>query len=150
MGLQLYVAPLISIKSVSPDFVLLGLVLFAVREGQIPAALAGFLVGIFFDLYLGDTVGISSLSKTIAGFTAGYFYHEDRRDLLPRTPRFVWIFFLAACMHNVFYMFVYFRTVQADAFKIILLHGFGAAVYSSVFAAVFVLIYSRRASGFRL
>lgn len=75
--LQLYAVPMISIDFIHPDLILIILVFFALKYGQIQGTLLGFVFGFLFDFISGGIVGSSMFSKTLSGFIAGYFYDEN-------------------------------------------------------------------------
>ncbi len=61
---------------VAPDMMLVLLTFIAQREGQSVGTTAGFFIGLLMDLLHG-TLGIDALSKTVAGFTAGFFRETE-------------------------------------------------------------------------
>ena len=71
--IQTTVIPLISINGYVPDLILILLVLYTLKEGQMYGMILGFVLGFFFDLATGNVIGSTMLSKTVAGFVAGYF-----------------------------------------------------------------------------
>ena len=74
--LQTTLIPLLSIKDVYPDLLLIGVIITGIRHGAIPAILAGCLVGFLQDAAVTQLYGLSSLAKSTAGFVAGYFSRE--------------------------------------------------------------------------
>ncbi len=72
LGLQLVVAPLLVMDEVQPDFLLIGVIVAAVRHGAIPAIFTGFWTGLAQDAVVSHLFGLEALSKSIAGFVAGY------------------------------------------------------------------------------
>ncbi len=78
--LQTTIIRFLAVQMIVPDLILLWIVYLAVRRGQIAATTAGFLLGLAFDLLSGpdSMLGLAALSKTAAGFVAGYFYSENK------------------------------------------------------------------------
>lgn len=72
LALQIVVAPLLVIDEVQPDFLLVGVVVVAMRHGAIPAIITGFWTGLAQDAIVSHLFGLEALSKSIAGFVAGY------------------------------------------------------------------------------
>ena len=66
--LQTTIVPYTAIANIIPDVLLVWIVYVAVKMGQIPATILGFTVGLFMDLISGQFIGLSALSKTVAGF----------------------------------------------------------------------------------
>lgn len=61
----------------APDALLIWAVFIARREGQSVGTTAGFLIGLMMDLLHG-TLGSNALSKTVSGFSAGFFRESDK------------------------------------------------------------------------
>ncbi len=133
----------IQIYNFTPDIILIALFVIAVRLGQIPATIFGFLSGLLIDLFVGEVIGISALAKSISAFLAGYYFDEEKIKVTIRTPKFVLITLLCTFVHNVLYILAYIRTVDLDILKLFLTHGIGSTVYTSLFSILAVLIVSR-------
>lgn len=61
----------------APDALIVWAVFIARREGQSVGTTAGFFIGLMMDLLRG-TLGSDALSKTVSGFSAGFFRESDR------------------------------------------------------------------------
>ena len=70
--LQFYLRPRLWNARVSPDFLLIGLMLFAMRSGAGAGALAGFLVGLIEDTLTPARFGAAALAHTIVGYLAAW------------------------------------------------------------------------------
>jgi rod shape-determining protein MreD len=70
--LQFYVRPRLWNARVSPDFLLIGLMLFAMRSGAGAGALAGFLVGLIEDTLTPARFGAATLAHTLVGYLASW------------------------------------------------------------------------------
>jgi rod shape-determining protein MreD len=70
--LQFYVRPRLWGPRVSPDFVFLGLMLFALRSSPGVAAVAGFLVGLASDALTPARFGAGMLAHTLVGYFASW------------------------------------------------------------------------------
>jgi rod shape-determining protein MreD len=70
--LQFYLRPRLWNARVSPDFLLIGLMLFAMRSGAGAGALAGFLVGLIEDTLTPARFGAATLAHTIVGYLAAW------------------------------------------------------------------------------
>jgi len=68
--LQFYIRPRLWSARVSPDFLLIGLMLFAMRSGAGAAAFAGFLVGLIEDTLTPARFGAAALAHTVVGYLA--------------------------------------------------------------------------------
>jgi rod shape-determining protein MreD len=70
--LQFYVRPRLGNARVSPDFLLIGLMLFAMRTGPGAGALAGFLIGLIEDTLTPARFGAGALAHTLVGYFAAW------------------------------------------------------------------------------
>jgi rod shape-determining protein MreD len=70
--LHFYVRPRLWSARVSPDFLLIALVFFAMRAGPGPGALAGFVVGVVNDALTPAAFGAGALAHTVVGYLAAW------------------------------------------------------------------------------
>jgi rod shape-determining protein MreD len=70
--LQFYLRPRLGNARVSPDFLLIALMLFAMRSGAGAGALAGFLIGIIEDTLTPARFGAGALAHTLVGYFAAW------------------------------------------------------------------------------
>lgn len=70
--LHFYVRPRLFDARLAPDFLLFGLVIFAMRSGPGAGAVAGFLVGLASDALSPARFGAATLADTIVGYAAAW------------------------------------------------------------------------------
>lgn len=70
--LQFYVRPRLWNARVSPDFLLIALMLYAMRSGAGAGAVAGFLVGLIEDTLTPARFGAGALAHTLVGYFAAW------------------------------------------------------------------------------
>jgi rod shape-determining protein MreD len=70
--LQFYLRPRFGNARISPDFLLIGLMLFAMRAGPGAGAVAGFLVGLIEDTLTPARFGAGLLAHTLVGYFAAW------------------------------------------------------------------------------
>lgn len=70
--LQFYVRPRIWDARISPDFLLIALMLFSMRSSPGIAALAGFAVGLIADTLTPARFGAGALAHTLVGYLAAW------------------------------------------------------------------------------
>jgi rod shape-determining protein MreD len=79
--LQFYVRPRLFDGRFAPDFVMIGLVLVALRAGPGAGAVAGFLVGLANDALTPARFGASALAHTLVGYlaaqTRAFFFADN-------------------------------------------------------------------------
>ncbi len=135
----------IAVESVTPDLLVVLTVFIALREGQFSGLLAGFVLGLFFDLISSDIVGTNALAKMMAGFIAGYFYN-DQLGLQESTGnfRFLGIVALAALVHNIIYYFFYVQPTDLSFTTFFLRNGIASSLYTTVISALVMLATARK------
>ena len=57
-----------------PDFLLLCVLYFAIRNGKVAGELTGFVSGLLLDFLSGSPFGLNCLVRTVIGFLCGYFH----------------------------------------------------------------------------
>jgi rod shape-determining protein MreD len=70
LTLQFYLRPRLGSARVSPDFLLIGLMLLAMRSGPGAGAVAGFLIGLIEDSLTPARFGAGALAHTLVGYFA--------------------------------------------------------------------------------
>ena len=70
--LQFYLRPRLGNARLSPDFLLIALILFAMRSGAGAGALAGFLIGLIEDTLTPARFGAGALAHTLVGYFAAW------------------------------------------------------------------------------
>jgi rod shape-determining protein MreD len=70
--LQFYIRPRLWNARVSPDFLLIALMLYAMRSGPGAGAVAGFLVGLIEDTLTPARFGAGALAHTLVGYFAAW------------------------------------------------------------------------------
>jgi rod shape-determining protein MreD len=70
--LHFYLRPRLWSARVSPDFMLIALVFFAMRAGPGAGAVAGFLVGLGYDALTPAAFGAGALAHTVVGYLAAW------------------------------------------------------------------------------
>lgn len=57
-----------------PDFLLLCVLYFSIRNGKVAGEVTGFVSGLLLDFLSGSPFGLNSLVRTLIGFLAGHFH----------------------------------------------------------------------------
>ncbi len=142
--LQSTVVPFISIAGVIPDLILILLVYFTLRMGQMHATILGFIYGFFLDIITGNIFGSAMIAKTLSGFVAGYFYNENKLDIYFKSIAFSLIVLLSSTIDS--FIFSFFSSVELE--KSILLRflqqGMFPGIYTAVVSLVLVMFHPRR------
>ena len=141
---QLTVVPLIAIAGVIPDLVLISLVYYSISRDQFYGTVLGGTYGVFLDLITGSLLGSSMLSKTIAGFTAGYFSTETKKDINIGTYIFSLIVFICALIDSIIFSFFSAFDVQTNIFKLLFEQALLPSLYTAVVSILFIFSPFRR------
>jgi rod shape-determining protein MreD len=137
---------LISVDGITPDILLLWVVYLALREGQLRGTLWGFSIGLFLDLVSGDFLGLSAISKTLAGFLGGYFHNENKTQLTLGSYRFLLIVLLAGAVHNLVYFLIYTQGTDIRFWQVVIRYGATTSLYTATLGLIPMFALSRKYS----
>lgn len=145
--LQTTVARFLAIQGIVPDIALLWIVTIALRRGQIPATITGFLMGLGLDLISGPDgmLGLTALTKTIGGFLAGYFYNENKVLQTLGGYQLPLITALVSLIHNLVYFLLYLQGSGLGWASMVGLYGIPATAYTTAIAVLPMFAYARKA-----
>lgn len=142
--IQLTLVPFLSYNQIAPDLVLILLVYYTLRMGQLHGTILGFIFGLFFDLVSGGILGSAMFAKTLSGFLTGYFYNENKVELNLHTFMFLFIVLVIGTVDSVIYSFFASAESSASMLTLILVQGLFPAMYSSVLSLPLVIFHSRK------
>ena len=144
--LQTTLARYLAVAGLSPDIALIWIVYLALRRGQIAGTVAGFCTGLVLDLLSGSDgmLGLAALAKTTAGFTAGYFYNENKTMQTLGSYRFILIILTVALVHNLIYFIIFLQGSGVHWYQAIVLYGVPAAVYTTALGLIPTFVFARR------
>jgi rod shape-determining protein MreD len=128
--LQTTFIPYLSIGGFVPDIFLIWVVYVAIRRGQMEATITGFVVGLLQDAVSMQFFGLSSLTKTLAGFVAGYFFNDNSTEQTLGSYRFLTILFLSSFVHNIIYYGVFLQGIQDSVFTTMIEFSFFTSLYT--------------------
>jgi len=142
--IQTKIVNIISLEGITPDLLIIWLVYVAIINGQMTATIWGFTTGIMFDLVTGNFIGLSALSKTVAGFTAGYFYGENKATMTLGSYRYVIIVLLISMVHNSIYFAVFTRGSEIGIWRAIFQYGLASTFYTAAVTLLPMFIFARK------
>jgi len=135
--IQILFGPWLTIREIRPDFLLI-LVLYVGRtRGKIGGQVFGFTIGLIADMIgLGSFVGLSALTKTIAGFGAGLLKNRNHR--LNPVLFYGFEVLLIGLHYTIFYM-VNFKGIEISSQLLFLHYILPSILYTGLF--YFVIQY---------
>lgn len=141
--IQTTIIPLIAIKGVIPDLILILLVFYAMRYGQIYGTVLGFVYGFLFDVITGSLIGSTMLAKTLSGFVAGYFYNENKQEQYIKSLFFCLIVLLCGVIDSVVYSFFLTIDFNSNVLLLIFEQGMLPGFYTAVISLIVVIFFPR-------
>lgn len=133
---------------ITPDIVLVGIAYFSIRKGKLTGSISGFLAGLILDFLSFSFLGLMALSKSAAGFAAGYFNNENKIERYTTSYIFMIVVFGCSLLNNLLYFTIYFQGTTLEFKDIIIRYVIPTAVYTSVFSIV-PIIFGRKKLFFR-
>jgi rod shape-determining protein MreD len=146
--LQTTLVRYLAIETAAPDLLLIWVAYLALREGQSVGTTAGFFIGLLFDLMSGmdGMLGLAALTKTVAGFVAGYFYNENKIVQILGGYQFILVVAIASIVHNVLYFIIFLQGSEVGWFDAVVLYGLPTTLYTAALALLPMFVFSRRSS----
>ena len=136
---------MIAVGGMTPDLLVILCVIISIREGQFTGVIAGFLIGVFFDIVSFDLIGTNALAKTVVGFFAGYFYKEGFHRETISSLKILFIVFFANIINNAIYYLVFIKPMELNFVQFFVRFGIAMSFYTTVFA-VFIMLINYKAS----
>lgn len=142
--LQTTFIPFLSISGFLPDVLVIWLVYFAIRRGQMEAIIAGFIVGLFQDIITTQFFGLAAFSKTICGFAAGYFFNENNTEQMLSSYRFLFIVLLSSMVHNLTYFGIFLQGVEGSLFASLIEFTLATSLYTTALSTLPMFTFARK------
>lgn len=142
--LQTTFIPFLSIAGFLPDILLIWVVYVAVRQGQMEATITGFLVGLLQDAVSMQFFGLGALTKTIAGFVAGYFYSENSTEQTLGSYRFLTIIVVSSFVHNIIYSGIFLQGIQDSVVPTMIEFSVATSLYTALLSVFPMFTFVRK------
>jgi rod shape-determining protein MreD len=142
--MQTTLVQLFSLNNIVCDLLLIWVVYIAIREGQIIGTVYGFAIGLVFDIITGGFIGLSSLTKSLSGFFAGYFYNDNKTEITLGTYRFLLLVLFTSIIHNVIYILIYQPGSELNIWLTMLKIGGTTTLYTATVSIIPVLMNARK------
>ncbi len=142
--LQSQLMRLLSLEGITPDILMIWIVIIALRDGQLSGTLWGFGIGLAFDFITGNFIGLSALTKTLCGFIAGYFYNENKTNMTLSSYRFIIIVLIVSMLHNTVYFTIFTQGTEISLVRAVLVAGLATALYTASVSLLPMFYFSRK------
>jgi len=136
-ALHFYLRPRLGDPRLAPDFILLGLLLLALRVRPGVGAVAGFLVGIVLDALAPTAFGAAALACTVVGFASGWVRTMFVADNALVTALFVLV---AAWLRDAIQLMASNQLAASAALRQLLLFSPVAALTTAVAGLLLMLL----------
>jgi len=142
--LQTTFLPFLSVGSFLPDIFLIWIVYVAITRGQLEATITGFIAGLMQDAVTIQFFGLMAMTKTIAGFIAGYFYNDNITTQTLGSYRFVLIVLLASFVHNLFFYGIFLQGIQDSVLLTMLEFSIASSLYTGILGLLPMFTFVRK------
>jgi rod shape-determining protein MreD len=144
--LQTTAVPQIAIFTIIPDLVLIWVVYVAITRGQIAAMTTGFFLGLLLDVVSGgdSMLGLSALTKSLAGFFAGYSFNENKIAQKLTGLQFPSLLVIVSLAHNLLYFLIFLQGSDLSWNVMIVQFGIPATLYTLAVAVIPMFVFARR------
>ncbi len=142
--IQTQLMQLFTLEGITPDLLTIWIVFIALKEGQFPATVWGFFIGLMFDVLTGNFIGLSAFTKTLAGFIAGYFYNEHKTSLTLGSYRYIVIVLVVSLIHDVIYFVLFTRGSDISLATAIFQVGLATTFYTAAMTIVPMFAFARK------
>jgi rod shape-determining protein MreD len=142
--LQTTFIPFLSLGGFLPDVLLIWVVYVAVRRGQLEATITGFAVGLLQDAVSMQFFGLAALTKTIAGFAAGYFFNDNLTEQTLGSYRFLLIVLLTSAIQNLVYYGVFLQGIQDSVFTTMIEFTIATSLYTALVSVLPMFTFVRK------
>jgi rod shape-determining protein MreD len=134
----------LALQGITPDLIVIWIVYLTLCEGQLAGSIWGFGIGLFIDLVSSSFLGLSALTKTICGFVAGYFYNENKTQMILSTYRFLVVVLVAAFVHNTIYFVVFTRGTDVSVLRAVAQFGLTSTLYTATMGLLPLFGFARK------
>lgn len=142
--LQTTFLPFLSVGGFLPDIFLIWIVYVAITRGQLEATVTGFVAGLMQDAVTIQFFGLMALTKTIAGFIAGYFYNDNITTQTLGSYRFVLIVLLASFIHNFVFYGIFLQGIQDSVFLTMIEFSIASSLYTGILGLLPMFTFVRK------
>ena len=129
---------LISINDVTPDIILIFIIIISLREERVRSTFIGFFAGLIQDAFTTAFFGLSALTKSIVGFWGNFFQQPKKK--------YTMVYYLMICLilvtvHEFIYQVIQNLGTNLKFFELVFFYIIPKILYTLTFAALAYLIF---------
>ncbi len=129
---------LISIKNITPDLILIFVIIMSLRENKSSATLIGFFSGLIQDVFTTGFFGLSALTKSIVGFWGCFFQQPKKKYNL---SIYVVTVTTLVLVHEIIYGFIYNLSSHFGFFRLVFQFIIPRSLYTLFLSVIVYLIF---------
>lgn len=129
---------LIAINDVTPDLVLIFVIIISLGENKNTATLIGFLAGLIQDVFIIGFWGLSALTKSVVGFWGGFFQQSTKKYNL---SYYLVVVSILVFVHELIFGFIYNFGSRLGFFQVLMQFIIPRTLYTGVFAVIVYMIF---------
>lgn len=140
IAIQFIIIPFISVKFIIPNIVLIFIILYTLRYGQISGILFGFFVGFLFDIASAGFIGSGMFAFTLSSFFAGYFYKDDYLECIYNIKVFLSIIFLSSTLFFLLYSVLGMQSIEVGQNYSFIFYSLLSGFYTTIISLTIFII----------
>jgi len=129
---------LVSINNVTPDLILVFVIIISLQENRSKATLIGFVAGLIQDIFSTHFFGLSALTKSIVGFWGVQFQQSKRNYNL---SYYLLVVAILTLLQEFIFGFIYNFGTQLGFFRLCWQYALPKALYTLFMAVIAYLIF---------
>lgn len=134
--LQITVIPLVELFESIPNLLLLFSIWIVLREGKLIGFVSAFLLGIIYDIFTLQVIGVSSFAFLVSALIASLFYRKDKEILVISNYSFLFIVFISAISANLIQNIFYLRLSQINFWISFIYKWLGSTLYTTILSLI--------------
>lgn len=141
---QVIVAPIISLEDIVPDLLIIFIVFYTLKLGQLYGTVLGAVAGLAYDLVTGSMLGSSMFAYTLSAFITGYFFNENKILTNIKSFRFPFIVLTGAVVSSSALLIIASFDIHTNLLHVLIEQGIVPAVYTAFLGSIITFLYPRR------
>jgi len=128
----------ISIRSITPDLILIFVIIISLQENKSKSTIIGFFAGLIQDIFATYFFGLSALTKSIVGFWGVFFQQPKKKYNL---SFYTTTFAVLVLVHDIIFGIIYNLGTHSGFFRLMLQFILPRTLYTVLIAVIVYLIF---------